>query len=125
MWHTVRDAVDWSRPPAVDWSRPPSVIIFDRHANLKYTYGNRHFWCREYYVDTVGKYEGAIGEYIRNQLQNDIANDQLSVKETASLHITAGRGSWQQELFQNRREGPRELRQIHPALNITKLKLNA
>ena len=44
-------------------------MIFDRHANLKYKYGNRHFWCRGYYVDTVGKYEGAIKEYIRNQLQ--------------------------------------------------------
>ena len=52
-----------------------SLMIFDRHANLKYKYGNRHFWCRGYYVDTVGKYEGAIREYIQNQLQEDIAND--------------------------------------------------
>ena len=58
-----------------------SLIIFDRHANLKYKYGNRHFWCRGYYVDTVGKYEGGIREYIRNQLQDDIANDQISLKE--------------------------------------------
>ena len=58
-----------------------SIMIFDRHANLKYKYGNRHFWCRGYYVDTVGKYEGAIKEYIRNQLQEDIANDQISLKE--------------------------------------------
>ena len=58
-----------------------SLMIFDRHANLKYKYGNRHFWCRGYYVDTVGKYEFAIKEYIRNQLQEDIANDQLSLKE--------------------------------------------
>ena len=58
-----------------------SLMIFDRHANLKYKYGNRHFWCRGYYVDTVGKYEGAIAEYIRNQLQEDIANDQISLKE--------------------------------------------
>lgn len=49
--------------------------------NLKYKYGNRHFWCRGYYVDTVGKYEGAIKEYIRNQLKDDIANDQISLKE--------------------------------------------
>ena len=56
-------------------------MIFDKHANLKYKYVNRHFWCRGYYVDTVGKYEGAIREYIRNQLQDDIANDQLSLKE--------------------------------------------
>ncbi len=43
-------------------------MIFDKHAHLKYKYGNRHFWCRGYYVDTVGRYEGAIKEYIRNQL---------------------------------------------------------
>ena len=46
-----------------------SLRLFDKHANLKYKNGNRHFWCRGYYVDTVGKYEGAIREYIRNQLQ--------------------------------------------------------
>ena len=58
-----------------------SLMIFDRHANLKYKYGNRHFWCRGYYVDTVGKYENAIKEYIKNQLQEDIMNDQISMKE--------------------------------------------
>ena len=58
-----------------------SLMIFDRHANLKHKYGSRNFWCRGYYVDTVGKYEGAIKEYIRNQLQEDIANDQISLKE--------------------------------------------
>ena len=58
-----------------------SLMIFDRHANLKYKYGNRHFWCIGYYVDTVGKYETAIRDYIRNQLQDDIANDQISLKE--------------------------------------------
>ena len=58
-----------------------SLMIFDRHANLKYKYGNRHFWCRGYYVDTVGRYEGAIKEYIRNQLQEDIAQDTLNFKE--------------------------------------------
>ena len=58
-----------------------SLMIFDRHANLKYKYGNRHFWCRGYYVDTVGKYETAIREYIRNQLEEDIANEEISLKE--------------------------------------------
>ena len=58
-----------------------SLMIFDRHANLKYKYGNRHFWCRGYYVDTVGKNTKMIQEYIKNQLQEDIANDQLSLKE--------------------------------------------
>ena len=58
-----------------------SLMIFDRHANLKYKYGNRHFWCRGYYVDTVGKNTEKIAEYIRNQLQEDIMSDQLSIKE--------------------------------------------
>ena len=56
-------------------------MIFDRHANMKYKYGNRHFWCRGYYVDTVGKNKKVIEEYIRNQLQEDIATDQISIKE--------------------------------------------
>ena len=58
-----------------------SLMIFDRHANLKYQYGNRHFWCRGYYVDTVGRNEKAIREYVRNQLQEDIATDQISLKD--------------------------------------------
>ena len=58
-----------------------SLMIFDRHTNLKYKYGNRHFWCRGYFVDTVGKYETAIREYINNQLKEDIMNDQISLKE--------------------------------------------
>ena len=58
-----------------------SLMIFDRHANLKYKYGNRHFWCRGYYVDTVGRNKKAIEEYIRNQQQEDIANDQISMKD--------------------------------------------
>jgi putative transposase len=48
---------------------------------LKYKYGNRYFWCRGYYVDTVGKNAKKIEEYIRKQLQEDIANDQISLKE--------------------------------------------
>lgn len=58
-----------------------SLMIFDRHANLKYKYGNRHFWCRGYYVDTIGRNEQKIAEYVRNQLQEDIAEDQISMKE--------------------------------------------
>ena len=58
-----------------------SLMIFDRHANMKYRYGNRHFWCRGYYVDTVGKNAKKIEEYIRTQLQEDIAEDQISLKE--------------------------------------------
>jgi putative transposase len=58
-----------------------SLMIFDRHANLKYKYGNRQFWCKGYYVDTVGRNEKAIREYVKNQLQEDIASDQISLKE--------------------------------------------
>ena len=58
-----------------------SLIIFDRHANLKYKYGNRHFWCRGYFVETVGKNAKKIEEYIRNQLQEDKMYDQLSLME--------------------------------------------
>jgi len=58
-----------------------SLMIFDRHANLKYRYGNRHFWCRGYYVDTVGKNERKIAEYIREQLNEDMLEDQISLKE--------------------------------------------
>jgi len=58
-----------------------SLMIFDRHANLKYKYGNRHFWCRGYYVDTVGKNKKAIEEYIKHQLEEDIIADQISMKE--------------------------------------------
>ena len=58
-----------------------SLMIFDRHANLKYKYGNRHFWCKGYYVDTVGRNKKIIEEYIRNQLKDDIACDQISFNE--------------------------------------------
>ena len=58
-----------------------SLMIFDRHANLKYRYGNRQFWCNGYYVDTVGRNKKVIEEYIKNQIQEDIAYEQLSLKE--------------------------------------------
>ena len=58
-----------------------SLMIFDRHANLKYRYGNRKFWCRGYYVDTVGRNKAKIEEYIRNQLQDDYVADQLTLFE--------------------------------------------
>ena len=57
-----------------------SLIIFDRHANLKYKYGNRHFWCQGYYVDTVEN-EKKIAEYIRHQLEEDMIADKISMKE--------------------------------------------
>ena len=58
-----------------------SLMIFDRHANLKYKYGQRSFWCRGYFVDTVGKNKTAIRQYIRNQLEEDYTKDQISLKE--------------------------------------------
>ena len=58
-----------------------SLMIFDRHANLKYKYGNRHFWARGYYVDTVGRNKKQIKEYIQNQLREDQIADQMSIKE--------------------------------------------
>ena len=58
-----------------------SLMIFEKYANLKNKYGNRHFWCRGYYVSTVGANKKAIQEYIRNQLQEDYCDDQISIKE--------------------------------------------
>ena len=58
-----------------------SLMIFEKYVNLKYRYGQRSFWCREYYVDTVGKNKKVIQEYIRNQLQEDYNYEQLTLKE--------------------------------------------
>ena len=58
-----------------------SLIIFDRFANLKYRYGNRQFWCRGYFVDTVGRNREAIEKYIQNQLVEDRMSEQLEMKE--------------------------------------------
>ena len=56
-------------------------MIFEKYANMKYKYGNRHFWCRGYYVDTVGRNKKAIEEYIRNQIHEDNSYEQLTLKE--------------------------------------------
>lgn len=71
-----------------------SLMIFDRHANLKYKYGDRHFWARGYYVDTVGRNKKQIQEYIKSQLEEDKIADQMSLKEfvdpfTGSKNIKA------------------------------------
>ena len=58
-----------------------NLMIFDRHANLKYKYGNQHFWARGYYVDTVGRNKKQIQEYIKHQLEEDQIADQMSLKE--------------------------------------------
>ena len=70
-----------------------TLMIFDRHANLKYKYGSRSFWCRGYYVDTVGKNERIIQEYIKNQLQEDSMNDQISMKEYIDP-FTGSKNKW-------------------------------
>ncbi len=58
-----------------------ALMIFDRHSNLKYKYSSRNFWSRGYYVDTVGKNAKMIEEYIQNQLEEDLASDQITLKE--------------------------------------------
>ena len=58
-----------------------SLIIFERHSNLKYKYGNRQFWRRGYYVDTAGKNAKKIAEYIQNQLKEEPIEDQMTIKE--------------------------------------------
>lgn len=58
-----------------------SLMIFEKYANLKYKYGNRHFWARGYYVDTVGRNKKQIQEYIKNQLTEDQIADQVELKE--------------------------------------------
>ena len=58
-----------------------TLMIFDRHANLKYKYGNRHFWCKGYYVSTVGANKEIIQKYIRNQLEEDMIADNINLKE--------------------------------------------
>ena len=58
-----------------------SLMIFERFTNLKYKYGNRHFWCRGFYVDTVGKNKEVIQQYIKEQLNEDIMEDQISFRE--------------------------------------------
>lgn len=61
--------------------RKSSLLIFERHANLKYKYGNRVFWAKGYYVNTVGKNKKAMAEYIKNQLKEDMISDQMTIKE--------------------------------------------
>ena len=58
-----------------------TLIIFERHSNLKYKYGNRVFWCRGYYVSTVGNNKKAVEQYVRNQLEEDMMTDQITIKE--------------------------------------------
>ena len=70
-----------SHPYAGEYTPVDEYSAFRGNANLKYKYGNRSFWCRGYYVDTVGKNEKIIRDYIRNQLEEDLASDQITMKE--------------------------------------------
>ena len=65
-----------------------TLMIFDRHASLKYKYGSRHFWAKGYFCDTVGKNEKVIREYIQTQLQEDKLYDQMSMKEFIDLFMS-------------------------------------
>lgn len=62
-----------------------TLIIFERHANLKYKYGNRTFWCRGYYVSTVGNNKTAVERYVANQLKEDMVSDQIQSKNIKTL----------------------------------------
>ncbi|MDD2268784.1 MAG: IS200/IS605 family transposase [Eubacteriales bacterium] len=88
--HAMRDHIHMlvSIPPNIKVSDimgylkgKSTMIIFERFSNLKYKYGNRHFWCRGYYVSTVGGNKAAIAKYIQEQEKEDIIYDQLSLKE--------------------------------------------
>ena len=58
-----------------------AAMMYEQFGELKYKYRSREFWCKEYYVDTVGKNESRIAEYVRNQLKEDELNDQLVIPE--------------------------------------------
>ena len=60
-----------------------SLMIYEKFGNMKFKYRNREFWCRGYYVDTVGKNTEAIRQYIDNQLREDMLNDQLTLEEAS------------------------------------------
>lgn len=60
-----------------------STMLYEQFGELKYKYRNREFWCKGYYVDTVGKNEARINEYISNQLEEDELGEQLTMSEAA------------------------------------------
>ena len=68
-----------------------SLMIFDKHANLKYKFGNRHFWAEGYYVSTIGLNEATIAKYIREQEAHDIAMDKITEKEYEDPFSCGGR----------------------------------
>lgn len=92
-----------------------SLMIFDRHANMKYRYGNRKFWCKGYYVDTVGRNKKVIQEYIKNQLQEDIAGDQYERVCRPVQERRARRGRIKEPLFEGQSEKEMRLADLFSA----------
>jgi putative transposase len=90
-----------------------SLMIFEKYANLKYKYGNRHFWRRGYYVDTVGRNKRAIAEYIRNQLQEDVALDQMSYQP---VYGSAGKVGQEKSPFSGKPEKNSRLANLSTSL---------
>ena len=68
-----------------------ALMMFDKHANLKYKFGNRHFWAEGYYVSTAGLNEATIKKYIKEQEKHDISLDKLNVKEYENLFRNNGK----------------------------------
>ena len=80
-----------------------ALMMFDRHANLKYKFGNRHFWSEGYYVSTVGLNDATVAKYIREQEMHDIAMDKMSVKEYANPFSEAEQQAYKQEKAKKRK----------------------
>lgn len=91
---TLKGLTQYVKPPNYEFTRQHGIylfmwnllfhstlMMFEHHANLKYKFGNRHFWAEGYYVSTVGLNEEAIRKYIKEQEKHDMAMDRLSVKE--------------------------------------------
>ena len=104
--HLMRDHVDMlvMIPPSLSVSAfmgylkgKSALMMFDRHANLKYKFGNRHFWSEGYYVSAVGLNDTTVAKYIREQEMNDIAMDKMSVKEYANPFSEAEQQAYKQE----------------------------
>ena len=80
-----------------------ALMMFDRHANLKYKFGNRHFWSEGYYVSTVGLNDATVAKYIREQEMHDKAMDKMSVEEYANPFSEAEQQAYKQEKAKRKR----------------------
>ena len=111
--HLMRDHVDMlvMIPPSLSVSAfmgylkgKSALMMFDRHANLKYKFGNRHFWSEGYYVSTVGLNDATVEKYIREQEMHDIAMDKMSVKEYANPFSEAEQQAYKQEKTKRKKQ---------------------